>query len=349
MYDVIVVGARCAGSSTARLLARRGYRVLLVDKATFPSDTLSTHYIHQPGIARLHRWGLLDRLRATGCPPIYRGRFDVGPFALTGSPLPAGEIAEAYCPRRYVLDKLLVDAAVEAAAYNTKPSLTCGYYTCWSGVPVEGLELYLRERRFILVFPTHHNLACIAVGWPREEFRAFRADIEANYLETLELAPGLAERVRAGRREERFAGTADVPNFFRKPSGPGWALVGDAGYHKDPCTGQGISDAFRDAELLAEAIDDGFSGRRTLDEALADYERRRNEATTPMYEYTCQLAALHPLSPRQLRFYAALRTNPGETDRFFGVLAGTVPLREFFSIQNIQRILGAAPRGAAAG
>ena len=114
MYDVIVVGARCAGSSTARLLARRGYRVLLVDKATFPSDTISTHYILQPGIARLHRWGLLDRLRATGCPPIYRGRFDVGPFALTGSPPPAGEIAEAYCPRRYVLDKLLVDAAVEA-------------------------------------------------------------------------------------------------------------------------------------------------------------------------------------------------------------------------------------------
>lgn len=116
IYDAIVVGARCAGSPTAMLLARKGYRVLLVDKATFPSDIMSTHYIHQPGIAQLQRWGLLEKVIATNCPPISKGIFDLGPFALTGSPPRADGIAEGYCPRRTVLDKILVDAVVAAGA-----------------------------------------------------------------------------------------------------------------------------------------------------------------------------------------------------------------------------------------
>src|SRR5262249_41013457 len=111
MYDVIVVGARCAGSPTAMLLARKGYRVLLADKASFPSDTLSVHYIHQPGVARLKRWGLLERVAATNCPPVRRQTIDFGPFALVGSPPPADGVAEGYAPRRTVLDKILVDAA----------------------------------------------------------------------------------------------------------------------------------------------------------------------------------------------------------------------------------------------
>jgi 2-polyprenyl-6-methoxyphenol hydroxylase-like FAD-dependent oxidoreductase len=114
-YDTIIVGARCAGSPTALLLARAGYRVLLVDRATFPSDTVSTHFIHPPGVAALKRWGLLERLEATGCPPLDKYTYDFGPFALSGSPRPTG-VARAYCPRRTVLDKLLVDAAAEAGA-----------------------------------------------------------------------------------------------------------------------------------------------------------------------------------------------------------------------------------------
>ena len=113
-YDAIVVGARCAGSPTAMLLARKGYRVLVVDRATFPSDTVSTHVVHPLGVAALARWGLLDRLAATGCPPIHTYSFDFGPFTLSGAPGTGGTVA--YCPRRTVLDKLLVDAAVEAGA-----------------------------------------------------------------------------------------------------------------------------------------------------------------------------------------------------------------------------------------
>lgn len=114
-YDVVVVGARCAGSPTAMLLARAGYRVLMVDRARFPSDTVSTHLLHPPGVAALRRWGLLDRLVASGCPPIDSYAFDFGPFTLIGSPGTAGTPV-AYAPRRTVLDELLVDAASEAGA-----------------------------------------------------------------------------------------------------------------------------------------------------------------------------------------------------------------------------------------
>jgi 2-polyprenyl-6-methoxyphenol hydroxylase-like FAD-dependent oxidoreductase len=417
MYDAIVVGARCAGSSTAMLLARKGYRVLLVDRDTFPSDHMSTHWIHQPGIARLERWGLRERLAATGCPPITSISMDFGPFAIRGTPPPArltkdhgrrtmdessvpssGEVvAEAYCARRTVLDKLLVDAAmdagaelrerfsvqdlvwdgdraggitgrsaggttvterarivigadgvhspvarqVEAPVYNARPTFGCAYYSYWSGVPLDGVEAYSREHRGFVALPTHYGLTCIAMNWPHEEFHAFRADIEGNFLKTLELAPTLAERVRAGKREERFTGTSELFNFFRKPHGPGWALVGDAGYHRDPITAQGISDAFRDAELVAEAVDAGLSGKRPIEEAMAGYEQWRNEVAFPVYDFTCQLAALEPPPPEMQQLFAALLYNQEQTNRFFGALAGTVPVAEFFSPENIGRIMGA--------
>ena len=113
-YDAIVVGARVAGSPTAMLLARKGYDVLLVDRASFPSDTISTHLIHPPGITALQRWGLLDKIVASGCPAIDTYAFDFGPFTLSGAPDPDGTVA--YGPRRTVLDKVLLDAAVEAGA-----------------------------------------------------------------------------------------------------------------------------------------------------------------------------------------------------------------------------------------
>ena len=114
-YDAIIVGARCAGSPTAMLLARKGYRVLVVDRATFPSDTVSSHVVHPLGAAALARWGLIDRLTATGCPPMHTYAFDFGPFTLSGSP-GTKDAPVAYCARRTVLDKLLVDAAAEAGA-----------------------------------------------------------------------------------------------------------------------------------------------------------------------------------------------------------------------------------------
>jgi 2-polyprenyl-6-methoxyphenol hydroxylase-like FAD-dependent oxidoreductase len=108
MYDAIVVGARVAGSPAAMLLARKGYKILLVDKASFPSDTMSTHYIHVPGVARLERWGLLDRLRATNAPPITKMTVSFGDMVISPPQAVNGEpVAEAWCPRRIILDKLL--------------------------------------------------------------------------------------------------------------------------------------------------------------------------------------------------------------------------------------------------
>lgn len=117
MYDVIVVGARCAGASTALLLARRGYRVVLIDKSTFPSElVMSTHLVWQPGVAKLFSWGLGDALVAADTPGLTRGHFDFGPVVLDAEFPAVGETRQAYAPRRAVLDQLLVQAATSAGA-----------------------------------------------------------------------------------------------------------------------------------------------------------------------------------------------------------------------------------------
>lgn len=398
MYDVAVVGARCAGSPTAMLLARLGYRVLLVDKAGFPSDTMSSHFVHAPGVARLKRWGLLEKIAASNCPPVHSYCLDLGPFSLTGCPPPVDGVATSYAPRRTVLDKILVDAAVEAGAelrekftveglcfesnrvvglrgrssggtavtenarlvigadglHSTvarmagatvereKPTVACCYYTYWSGVSVDHVELYPRDGRFIVGFPTNDSLVCTLMEWPKAEFPAVRRDIETHFMETFALAPSLADRIRDGKREARFMGTGDLPNFFRKAFGPGWALVGDAGYHKDPNGALGISDAFRDAELLAQAIHGAFTGSQPLEETLAEYERERNQASMPSFELNYQFAKLQP-PPGEIRaLFGALRGNQTQTDRLIGALVGTVPIQEVFHPDNIQRILSAA-------
>ncbi len=405
MYDAIIVGARVAGSPLAMLLARKGYRVLLTERSQFPSDTISTHHIHQPGVLRLKRWGLLDELRASNCPPLTEMSFDVGPFKLIGAPSPAEDVTEAYAPRRTVLDHMLMRAAeragaevrtgftvrgvtadeqgvtgitgvtragtavkerarivigadgkhsliarsVEAPVYNEQPKLTCNYYTYWSGLNLEGTELYVRERRMFVADRTNDGLAMIGLVLPVSEFDSIRSDVENRFMKELELnVPSLAERLRAGRREEPIRGSGDMPNFFRKPYGKGWALVGDAGYNKDSITAQGITDSFKQAELLAEAIDAGFSGRKVMEEALAEYEQKRNEDAFPIYEFTCQLGALEPPTPEMIQLFEALRENRPETDRFLGITAGTVRAEEFFAPENVGRIIEGARRPIAA-
>jgi 2-polyprenyl-6-methoxyphenol hydroxylase-like FAD-dependent oxidoreductase len=396
-YHAIVVGARCAGSPTAMLLARKGYKVLLVDRARFPSDTISTHLLHPPGVAALRRWGLLDRLTATGCPPIDTYAFDFGPFTISGAP-GNDQAPVAYGPKRTVLDKLLVDAAAEAGAevregftvedvvvedgrvtgvrghsrdgrtvtehaqvvvgadgrhslvaravkpeqYNEKPQLLCGYYTYWSGLPMGGrFENYIRPDRAFAAWPTHDDLTLVIAGWPFAELEANKGDIEGNYLKMLEMAPPFADRVGAAKREARFVGTA-VANYFRKPHGPGWALVGDAGDNKAFITAQGMHDAFRDAELCATALDETFSRTRSFDLAMGDYQARRDQQVLPMYEFTCQLATLEPPPPELQQLLGAVHGNQEAMDGFARVIAGVTSPAEFFSEANVGRILATA-------
>jgi flavin-dependent dehydrogenase len=394
-FDAIVIGARVAGASTAMLLARRGLRVLAVDRASFPSDTLSTHQVQLPGVAALERWGLLEHVIAAGTPPVREVGFDPGPLVLRGAVGTLGGADAIYGPRRQILDKLLVDAARDAGvqvrerfvvdeivtdsgrvmgirgrepgaaavlerarivigadgrhsllakavgprAYNVKPPLTFAYYTYWDGLEPAGGEMYGREDRLIGVWPTNHGQAMTYVAGPIDEFHRFRADIEANALQSFDLVGDLGERVRAATRAERWFGTAETGNYFRVPYGPGWALVGDAGLAMDPVTAQGISDAFRDAELLSEAVANGFEDGR-LERTLRGYQRERDRAVKPMYDMTVDVASLGPIRIEQRLLYEAVERDPAAAERFLQVLTGAVPVREYFNPGSLRRLLG---------
>jgi 2-polyprenyl-6-methoxyphenol hydroxylase-like FAD-dependent oxidoreductase len=169
-----------------------------------------------------------------------------------------------------------------------------------------------------------------------------RKDIEGHFRKALESTPTVAERLKSARREEKWIGIAGVPNCFRQPYGPGWALVGDAAYDKDPITAQGISDAFIDADGLATALDDGWSGRRPLGEALAAHQASRDQRVKPMYDFTCQLATLEPPPPHLQRLFLALRGNQGATDEFYSAITGSRPLPAFMHPENINRIMASA-------
>src|SRR5262245_18024866 len=398
-YDAIVVGARCAGAPTAMLLARRKHRVLLVDKATFPSDTLSTHVIHPPGVAALERWGLTEALQKSGCPPFREYALDFGPFTVAGPVRPVNGVGYAICPRRTVLDPLLMRAArkagvevregftvdnlviengavvgirghskdgghvehrgrvvvgadgqhslvakaVRAERYNEQPTLSVAHYAYWRGLPVDRFEGYVRPRCAFAFAPTNDGWTMGVVNWPRADFEANQGDVEGHFTRAVETAPALHARFRQAKRETRFLGAPDLPNFFRKPSGPGWVLVGDAGYHKDPITAQGISDAFRDAEAMATALHDVFTARRSFEEALARYQRTRDEAAFPMFALTCQLANLaEPLPADLVRLLEAMQGNREAMSDFISTLAGVMPAPQFFAEKNVARIMAQA-------
>jgi len=396
-YDAIVVGARCAGSPTAMLLARQGYRVLVVDRSHFPSDTISTHVLHPMGVAALTRWGLLDRLRATGCPPVDTYAFDFGAFTLSGSP-GTPESPVAYCPRRTVLDKLLVDAASEAGAemredfvvedlvwdeervvgiqgrtkegartterakivigadgrhslvaksvqpqhYRERSPVLAPYYTYWSGLPMSGrFETYIRSHRGFAAIETHDGLTMTVGGWPHSEFEANKGDIERHFLAMLDLVPSFGERIREAKREAPFMGFP-TSGYFRKPYGPGWILVGDASYNRDPITAQGITDAFRDAELCARALDRSLGSGSSLDQEMSEVQRRRDEHVIPMDEFTWQLATLEPPPPHVQQIFQAAHGNPEAMTRFVQMNAGTISPAEFFSPESVSAIMAAS-------
>ncbi len=179
-------------------------------------------------------------------------------------------------------------------------------------------------------------------GWPQSQFKANRKDVEGTYMKSFELAPEFAERIRGATRETGFVGTGDLPGFFLKPYGPGWALVGDAGYHKHPITAFGITDAFRDAEAVASALDDAFAERRAYDDAMADYQRARDDVALPIYELTCEFAKLEPPPPDMQQLIGAMPSNQEAIDGFASVMAGTLPAPEFFAPENVGRIMAQA-------
>ncbi len=398
MYDAIIVGARVAGAPCAMLLARKGYKVLLVDKATFPSDTLSSHQLQIPGTVLLKQWGVLDAVLATNPGPARGAAFDMGYAFFDGDYPEVDGVRHLISPRRYILDTILVEAAAAAGAdvrqgyattallfegarvvgivgqdrtgkeyheyarivigadgrhsivakavnapkYHEQPTRTMGYYSYFSDLPLKNGkgEMYARGKLLFGCWPTNDGLTMIYTARPVSEFKAFRTDVEGNYMATFDAVPEFAERVRAATRVEPIRGAGDLPNFFRKPYGDGWALIGDAGFFKDPINGHGINDAFRDAALVANAVDYGLSGRVPLQHALAGYQKKRDAESKPLYDFTLELASMKPPAAEQIMMFQALGKSRAAADNFLGVMAGIVPLKQFLSPRNIISLIG---------
>jgi 2-polyprenyl-6-methoxyphenol hydroxylase-like FAD-dependent oxidoreductase len=356
-HEIAIVGARAAGAATALLLARLGHDVVLVDRATFPSDTISTHQIARPGVVQLHRWGLLQSVLASGAPAIRQVSFSAEGETVTRAVKHKAGVDLLVAPRRYILDTLVAEAAVQAGArlwqgvtvtsvrldatgradgvhgydrtgaqieiesrfvigadgLNSRVARWLGAdvlerrgddsaasYAYYTGPRWDGIELIVGERALAGVFPTHHGEACIWICTPSADARAARglANSRAEaFVAQLDLAaPELATRLRTGRRTSPVTGMLRAPNYVRGAYGPGWALVGDAGYHRDPITGYGLSDAYRDAELLAVALDDVLRGESGESAALSRYQQQRNASLREVFDLTCALAA-YPAVP----------------------------------------------------
>jgi 2-polyprenyl-6-methoxyphenol hydroxylase-like FAD-dependent oxidoreductase len=379
------------------LLARAGHRVLLIDRADFPSDTVSTHLVHVPAVARLKKWGLWDRI-AESTPPIRTATFDLGPLRITSG---FGEYegnSDASGVRRHILDNVLLEGAREsgvevrtrtsfdgvideggrvvgirgrgsdglpfearaavvigadgkfsrvaravgAREYNERGTIAAGYYSYFRNLPQDGITVYPRGSRVIGVQQTSEDQTLVFVQVPQEEVGEFRKDVEANFLAGIALVPEVAERVARAERVEAIHGAINCINLFREASGPGWVLIGDAGYVKDPTLGHGIMDAFIQAEELAEGLDRAFRGEASVDAVLAEFSAWRDPRFLPFYELITHMAAMAPPSEEELQLFAVAAQDATVAQSFFEVIGGVTSPEAFFVPENMARMLGAS-------
>lgn len=340
-YDVIVVGARVAGAPTAMLLARMGHHVLLVDRAQMPSDTLSTHAVTRTGALQLHRWGLLERLVSLGTPPVRHVTLGFGDERVLFPVREEHGVGHFVAPRRYILDSMLVQAAVEAGveflgktrltdlvwvpedqvagvviggavvtarmvvgadgvnsrvarlvgaqAYRSHRPLNAVNYAYFKDVDFDGYWFQFTPKVNAGFISTNDKHCLVFVGRPTGQLGQFRDDPDSEFMRLLELGGGdLVERMADASRVSPYRGTPGLPGFVRQSWGNGWALVGDAGYTKDPISAHGISDSFRDAELCALAVDATLRSRSS--KWLRAYQRVRDRISLGLFEESRRLA-----------------------------------------------------------
>lgn len=343
-YDVLVVGARCAGAAAAMLMARRGLKVLAIDRGGYGTDTLSTHALMRGAVLQLHRWGVLPRIAEMGTPAVRSTTFIYGDEVVEVPIKPSHGVDALYAPRRTVLDSILVDAAQDAGAdvrhghalaellhrpdgrvagavvhdgegrridvaadlvvgadgigstvarLAGAPVLqgarhaTAALYGYWSGVGADGYRWYYRDGAGTGTIPTNAGQHCVFASIPSERFRReARHDVGVLYRQVIaDSSPELAAALASARLEGRVSAFAGRKGFLRRPWGPGWALVGDAAYFKDPLTAHGITDALRDAELVADAAARGTTA------AFEEYAEVRDELSLPLFEVTDAIAS----------------------------------------------------------
>jgi 2-polyprenyl-6-methoxyphenol hydroxylase-like FAD-dependent oxidoreductase len=358
-YDVVIVGARCAGAATALLLARRGLRVLAVDRGRYGSDTVSTHALMRAGVVQLSRWGVLDQIKAAGTPVVRSTSFYYGDEVVEVPIKPQSDVDGLYAPRRTVIDRLLVDAArtagaevafethlvdlvragngrvsgvrlrdgraperqisaalvigadgvrstvarlVGAECYRSGRHATGGIFSYWSDTGIDGYRWYYGAGVSAGAIPTNDGLTCIFASVPKGRFHeTLKGGTERGYRQVLrDCGSDLASIVERSGRVEKFRAFAGEAGFFRQSFGPGWALVGDAGYFKDPLTAHGITDALIDAELLAHAVAAG------TDSALAGYQSARDALAMDHFEVTDAVASFEWDFPKVQRLHRAL-------------------------------------------
>ncbi len=380
-FDVVVVGARCAGSPLAAHLARAGLHVCVVDRAEFPSDTMSTHFFQVEGIAVLDRLGVIDRLLATGAPWIESVSMRVEDISVT-QPLPRrqGDAGPGLCVRRPLLDAILMERAREAGAhvrtstrvtglvehdgrvcgvqaltgdgsqvelgaplvvgadgtgstvarlvgarrYHVAPNQRFGYWAYFEGAHWEPPAAVTIERwadELVIGLPTDSGLYIAMTLPPLGRLESFNADLESNFDAHVAASPLVGAVVRGARRTGRPRGMAGYPGFFRESAGPGWVLVGDAGHFKDPTPGQGISDALRQGESLAEAIEEGLGGTRSLDVTLAEWWQWRDDDAFEMHWFCTDMGAAGPVPRPFLEMVRAFASRPHGLDPWFDILS----------------------------
>ena len=326
------------------LLARQGMRVLVVDPASRGSDTLSTHALMRGGVLQLHRWGLLDAIRAAETPTIRTTTFHYGGEAIEVSIKERDGVDGLYAPRRTVIDPILVDAALAAGAevvhghsvvdllrapdgrvcganiagadqqvidvaadlvigadgvrsrvariLQAEPDYsvlhtTASIYGYWKDLGWEGFHWLYDIGAAVGAIPTNDNDTCVFASLPPARFATERTHgLDTVYHALLsDVSPELAQSVNESELSGKLRAFAGTTGFLRRSAGPGWALVGDAGYFKDPITAHGITDALRDAELLARAVAEGGDG------ALAGYQETRDDLVRGLLDVTDHIAS----------------------------------------------------------
>ena len=403
--DAVVVGARCAGSAAATALARAGRRVVALERARFPSDTLSTHLLFLGGVVELQRLGALERVLELGPPKLTEASMGWGPFEAEAGYTPVEGIDYALCVRRPGLDAALVATARDAGAQVREQStvrevlvedgravgvryrdedgreqelrapLVVGadgrrsavaramgadgpelespngracYFAYWrdGGGGSRSLASQWRQgRELVTAFPCDDGLVLVLLMPPVERAEEFAADLAGEYDRTVASVPQLAERLRGATRESKVRHTAKTASYFRRSSGRGWALPGDAGHFKDPVTAQGIRDAMRFGRLLGEQAAPALDDPRRLDRALHQWERRRDRECLPMYAWTNRLARGEEMGALEIELYRRGARDPELTRRFLDVMARTQAPADAFGPATKASLALAAARG----
>ena len=389
-YDVVIVGGRCAGAATAMLLATFGLRVLLFDKSRYGTDTLSTHALMRPAVLLLHRWGLTDRLEAEGTPRITKTSFlyadDDQREAIQVDIKPRRGVDALYAPRRSVLDRILVDAALEAGAdvrhgvqmldlvhsdngrvagvrlrdesgnvrdvragimvgadgrrsgvarlvgsapYVLGRHMTSCAYGYFRGLPIDGNRWYFRPGMGAGAIPTNDGQTLLFAS-VQEDFAQGPAAGRAQAFHRVirQAAPDIAARVSDAQLQGKLYFFGGMRGFLRQPWGEGWALVGDAGYMSDPITAHGITNALRDAELLAQAIVDGRS--------LADYQTARDDLSHEFFELSDRVASLDWDIPTVQQYHRMMSKEMGREEEALSAMTPSVPASAPVSLPGFQ-------------